>query len=153
MEVEQYKCYYNGIHPTTEVVGFLPVRIVNEMWEIKHLSISSPVVEFEMDYFGRKEAVAHLADGHKIHLFHNAELHCDVVEIFHGETLLQTTVIPRPETRYKKIRFLAGKIRVLFLRKIPEDEWTNRLIPYEAVIPHDVGKIATVKPYVRNFRK
>jgi hypothetical protein len=28
MEVEQYKCYYNGIHPTTEVVGFLPVRIV-----------------------------------------------------------------------------------------------------------------------------
>ena len=29
MEVEQYKCYYNGIHPTTEVVGFLPVRVVN----------------------------------------------------------------------------------------------------------------------------
>jgi hypothetical protein len=123
------------------------------MQESEHLSISSPVVEFEMDYFGRNEAVAHLADGHRIHLFHNTELYRDVVEIFHGETLLQTTVIPRPETRYEKIRFLAGKIRVLFLRKIPEDEWTIRLIPYEIVIPHDVGKIATVKPHVRIFRK
>lgn len=106
------------------------------------MNITGKIATFHMDYFGKHEAIATLDNGYKIHMWHEEKdrfSYWDNCDIFKGEERIFSTRI-FPGQKREWIHILAGKIKVRFWVNCGDHKELN-----EMVVPHDVGKLCTIK--------
>jgi len=107
------------------------------------INISSPVKSFDMDYFGKHCAEATLEDGHRIYVGQSKEKKdWQEIQIWDKENTLVFNRLIYTNTKHEWIHLLAGRLKIHFY----VDHWgSNCSHMHEMIIPHDVGKMCTVR--------
>ena len=105
------------------------------------INISSPVKSFDMDYFGKHCAEATLEDGHRIYVGQSKEKKdWQEIQIWDKENTLVFNRLIYTNTKPEWIHLLAGRLKIHFY--VYETTVGHM---HEMIIPHDVGKICTVR--------
>jgi hypothetical protein len=105
------------------------------------IKISSPIKTFTMDYFGKHCAEATLEDGHKIYVGESTtKKGWQTIQIWDANNTLVVVRDIYVTSRHEWIHLLAGRLKIHFY---VYGDLIGHL--HEMIIPHDVGKMCTVK--------
>jgi len=106
----------------------------------KEINISGKVKSFDMDYFGRREAIGIIEGGYKIHFHSDGIGYYTLFDLYkNGEKILSYKIPTHAKWEY--FHLLRGKLKARFF--VWGSDRQGRL--HELILPHDTGKLCTIK--------
>jgi hypothetical protein len=106
----------------------------------KEIIISGKVKTFDMDYFGRKEAIATIEGGYRIHFHSDGIGYYTLFDLYKKGERIFSYKIPT-HAKWEYFHLLRGKLKARFY--VRGSDHQGRL--HELILPHDVGKLCTIK--------